>query len=288
MFEYATCWIDGELVPAEKARISVFDHGFLYGDGIFEGVRFYNRKPFRLSRHLKRLGQSAAALRLTLPVSLAALEQAVTQTIAASALDDGYLRILVTRGVGALGINPDSCPKGSAIVIADKLNMISDEQRLQGARTLIAATRRSMPDRLDPRIKSLNYLNNILARMEANFAGVDEAILLNERGCVAEGSAENLFIVKNGELITPAVTEGALSGVTRGTTLELARELGLPAREGVLTPYDLYCADECILTGTGAKLIPVREVDGRPIPCPGPVYRQLAAAFSELVARETA
>lgn len=287
MFEHARCWINGQLVPAEQASVSVFDHGFLYGDGIFEGVRFYNRKAFRLPLHLKRLQRSAAYLQLAIP-SEETFIQAVQAVIDASSMADGYLRIIVTRGVGVLGINPATCKEPGVIVIADQLKMVSDEERARGIRAIIAATRRSTPDRLDPRIKSLNYLNSIFARMEANFAGVEEAILLNDRGCVAEGTAENIFIMQDGVLLTPAPTEGALAGITRATVLELAASLNIPYKETVLTAYDLYSADECFFTGTGARLIPVREIDGRAIRnCPGAVYQQLATAFAELVRRET-
>ncbi|MGB1011894.1 MAG: branched-chain-amino-acid transaminase [Thiolinea sp.] len=288
MSAQARCWIDGEIVTVAEAKVSVFDHGFLYGDGVFEGIRFYNRRVFRLSRHLKRLQHSAQALQLTIPYCMDELEAAIHATIAATPLDEGYLRVLITRGIGPLGINPQTCKRSGVIIIADQLKMIDDAQREQGARTIIASTRKLTPDRLDSRIKSLNYLNNIMARMEANQAGVDEAILLNDRGFVAEGTADNLFIVRDGELLTPPVTEGALAGITRHTVLELAAQEGIPARETVLTPYDLYTADECFLTGTGAKLIPVREVDNRHIQqCPGEVYRQLNTAFSALIQRET-
>lgn len=288
MFDQARCWIDGSIMPASEAKVSVFDHGFLYGDGVFEGVRFYNRKAFRLPLHLKRLQRSAAALQLTLPFSADELANAVAETIAASPLNEGYLRIIVTRGVGVLGINPATCKQPSVIIIADQLQMVSDAQRAQGVRAIIASTRRLTPDRLDSRIKSLNYLNAILARMEANYAGVEEAILLNDRGCVAEGTADNLFIVTDGVLLTPPATEGALAGITRQTVLELAAANSIPAREAVLTPYDLYNADECFLTGTGAKLIPVREIDGRKIAaCPGIRYQQLSQAFSALIEMET-
>lgn len=288
MFEQARCWIDGSIVPASAAKVSVFDHGFLYGDGVFEGVRFYNGKAFRLPLHLKRLQRSANALQLSIPLTAVALAQAVAELIAASPLSAGYLRIIVTRGVGVLGINPVTCKQPSVIIIADQLQMVSDAQREQGVRAIIASTRRLTPDRLDSRIKSLNYLNAILARMEANFAGVEEAVLLNDRGCVAEGTADNLFVVSDGVLLTPPATEGALAGITRQTVLELAAASGIPAREAVLTPYDLYNADECFLTGTGAKLIPVREIDGRKIAaCPGAIYQQLAAAFAALIQHET-
>jgi branched-chain amino acid aminotransferase len=288
MFEQASCWIDGQIVPASEAKVSVFDHGFLYGDGVFEGLRFYNRRVFRLPLHLKRLKRSAAALQLVMPLSDQQIEQALADTIAASPLTEGYLRLIVTRGVGVLGINPATCRQPGVIIIADQLKMVSDEERAQGVRAVIASTRRLTPDRLDSRIKSLNYLNAIMARMEANYAGVEEAILLNDRGNVAEGTADNLFVVQEGELLTPPVTEGALGGITRATVLELAQQLAIPARETILTPYDLYNADECFLTGTGAKLIPVREIDGRKIThCPGTTYQRLSQAFAELIAQET-
>ena len=289
MFEQARCWIDGEILPASSAKVSVFDHGFLYGDGVFEGVRFYNNKAFRLPLHLKRLQRSAQALQLNVPLDADGLTQAVVDLLAASPLSEGYLRIIVTRGVGVLGINPATCHNPSVIIIADQLQMVSDTQRAQGVRAIIASTRRLTPDRLDSRIKSLNYLNAILARMEANYAGVEEAILLNDRGCVAEGTADNLFIVSDGVLLTPPATEGALAGITRQTVLELAAANGIPAREAVLTPYDLYNADECFLTGTGAKLIPVRNIDGRNIgTCPGAIYQQLSAAFADFIRQATA
>ena len=288
MFDQARCWIDGSILPAAEAKVSVFDHGFLYGDGVFEGVRFYNGKAFRLPLHLKRLQRSAQALQLAIPLSADELAQSVEELIAASPLTDGYLRIIVTRGVGVLGINPTTCKQPSVIIIADQLQMVSDAQRAQGVRAIIASTRRLTPDRLDSRIKSLNYLNAILARMEANYAGVEEAILLNDRGCVAEGTADNLFIVSDGVLLTPPATEGALAGITRQTVLELAAANGIPAREAILTSYDLYNADECFLTGTGAKLIPVREIDGRKMAeCPGTYYQQLTQAFSALIQQET-
>lgn len=288
MFEQARCWLDGQIMPAAEAKVSVFDHGFLYGDGVFEGVRFYNNKAFRLPLHLKRLHRSASALGIKLPLDTAALTQAVIDTIAASPLTNGYLRIIVTRGVGVLGINPATCHKPSVIIIADELSMVSEAQRVQGVRAIIASTRRLTPDRLDSRIKSMNYLNAILARMEANVAGVEEAILLNDRGCVAEGTADNLFIVTENELLTPPATEGALAGITRQTVMELATANGIKTRETVLTPYDLYNADECFLTGTGAKLIPVREIDGRLIQqCPGPIYRRLVQAFNDFIQAET-
>lgn len=287
MSRQAVCWIDGELMPANEAKVSVFDHGFLYGDGVFEGVRFYSKNLFRWPLHWQRLRDSAAALSMTIPLSELAMRAAIVEAVNACAFDDGYLRIIVTRGIGALGINPDSCVRPSVVVIADGLEVITEVQRERGIRTIIASTRRNSPDRLDSRIKSLNYLNAIFARIEANVAGVEEAILLNDRGFVAEGTVDNIFIVKHDRLITPPVTEGALAGITRHTLLILAEGLGMETKEDVLTPYDLYIADEVILTGTGAKLIPVREVAGRAISsCPGPVYRQLSEAFSQLIEQE--
>jgi branched-chain amino acid aminotransferase len=284
----ASCWMNGSLVPTEQARVSVFDHGLLYGDGVFEGIRFYRGRAFRLQAHLERLLLSARAIALVLPYSLAELTAAIVATINAAPNRDGYLRLVVTRGVGALGIDPASCSAPSVFIIAAPLALVSEAVRAQGAKVIIAATRRLGPDGLDPRIKSLNYLNHILARMEATHAGADEAILLNSAGRIAEGSADNIFIVKNGELLTPPVIEGALDGITRQVVLELAVQLGIKFRETPLAPYDLFTADECFLTGTGAELIPVSEVDGRKIPeCPGPIYTRLAQAFKELVGTES-
>lgn len=287
MPEKAVCWFNGKIVPISEARISVFDHGLLYGDGVFEGIRFYRRTPFKLQAHIDRLFDSARAIALDIPVDPATLSGAVKETIAAFDGEEGYLRVVVTRGEGALGIDPRSCGKPSVFVMADQLSMISQEIRQRGARLIIASTRRLPPDGLDPRIKSLNYLNHILARIEANQVGADEAILLNAAGRVAEGTADNVFIVKHGTLATPPVTDGALAGITRGVVLELARAAGMPARETTLAPYDLYTADECFLTGTGAELIPVAEVDGRRMAsCPGPVFDEIGRRFKDLVNAE--
>lgn len=281
------CWMNGKLVAAEQASVSVFDHGLLYGDGVFEGIRFYRGRAFRLQAHLERLLLSARAIALSIPYSLAELTQAVHDTILASPTSDGYLRLVVTRGPGPLGVDPSHCNTPAVFIIAASLQLVSARVREVGAKVIIAATRRLGPDGLDPRIKSLNYLNHVLARMEATCAGADEAILLNAAGRVAEGSADNIFIVRRGELFTPPVIEGALDGITRQVVLELAQKLGLPHQEVPLAPYDLFTADECFLTGTGAELIPVAEVNGRPVgSCPGPVYQQLATAFRQLVESE--
>ncbi len=284
----ALCWMNGELLPAAAAKISVFDHGLLYGDGVFEGIRFYSHQPFKLEEHLQRLSLSARALALEIPYRLSDLHHAVTELIAAFGGSDGYIRMVVTRGEGAMGLDPRGCQRPNLFMIADQLKLIGDEARTQGIKVIIASTRRLALDGLDPRIKSLNYLNNILARIEANNAGADEAILLNRQGGVAEGSAENLFIVRKGTLVTPPVSEGALEGITRQTVIELAMATAIPVSEAVLAPYDLYTAEECFLTGSGAEMIPVREVDGRRIGyCPGEIYSALASQFKGLVKPDT-
>jgi branched-chain amino acid aminotransferase len=281
------CWRNGQIVPLEQATVSVFDHGLLYGDGVFEGIRFYNGRAFRLQAHLERLFLSARAIALSIPYSIEQLTHAVIETISAAPEINGYLRLVVTRGPGPLGIDPSRCHSPVVFVIADRLQLVSERVRSEGAKVIIAATRRLGADGLDPRIKSLNYLNHILARMESTHAGADEAILLNNAGRIAEGSADNIFIVQRGELLTPPVIEGALDGITRQVVLELAEKLSIKAREIPLAPYDLFTADECFLTGTGAELIPVGYADGRKIPeCPGPIYSRLAAAFRELVNQE--
>ena len=283
------CWIDGEILPLSKARVPVLDHGLLYGDGVFEGIRFHRRRPFLLQEHLQRLFDSARAIALDCPWDGPTLTGILQQTIDACDFDDGYIRLLLTRGEGALGIDPRSCRQPRLIAIADQLQMVSERVRREGAQVIIASTRRLPPDGLDPRIKSLNYLNHVLARIEANRAGADEAILLNAQGRVTEGTVDNLFIVKQGVLRTPPASDGALAGITRALLLELARELSIPTEETSLTAYDLYCADECFLSGTGAELIPVRSIDGRDLnACPGPVFKTLQEAFQRAVEREVA
>jgi branched-chain amino acid aminotransferase len=293
-------------MPAHAARVPVLDHGLLCGDGVFEGIRFYHGRAYRLDAHLARLYRSARAIRLTIPLDGPTLTTAVHDTIAAFGVRDGYLRLVVTRGAGKLGIDPSSCVRPNVMIIADELTMMSEHVRRNGARVIVAATRRLGPDGLDPRIKSLNYLNHILARLEAGNAGAetatapslargprldpiaDEAILLNGAGHVAEGTADNVFVVSDGALLTPPASDGALEGITCAVVLELADELGIAAHVRSLGPYDLYTADECFLTGTGAELIPVCEIDGRALGgCPGPIYQRIAAAFRALVERET-
>jgi branched-chain amino acid aminotransferase len=276
--------MNGELMPVSEAKISVLDHGLLYGDGVFEGIRFYNRRPFKLEEHLERLALSARAIALEMPFTKLQLSNAIKELILAFHIADGYLRVVLTRGVGEMGLNPFGCCHPNLFIIADQLQMVSEKVRRQGIRVVIASIRRLPLDGLDPRVKSLNYLNHILARIEANNAKVDEAILLNQQGRVAEGSAENIFIVRNGKLLTPPVTDGALAGITRQTVIDLAKTAAIPFNERPLAPYDLYTADECFLTGSGAELIPVKEVDGRPMTyCPGEVYASLLTDFKNMV-----
>lgn len=282
-----SCWINGTLVEPADAKVSVYDHGLLYGDGVFEGIRFYNDQCFRLDQHLQRLGHSACAIGLSIPYSHRELRTGIERAITRSSLRDGYIRLLVTRGEGPLGLDPTPCTDPNVIIVVDALSIVSPEIRRRGASVIISSTRRLTPDGLDPRIKSLNYLNHILARMEANHAGADEAILLNGAGRVAEGSADNIFIVRDQTLITPPVTEGALDGITRQCILELAEEVSLAAVEQPIAAYDLYNADECFLTGTGAELIPVAEVDGRIIQhCPGEFFGRLSDHYNRMIERE--
>ncbi len=278
------CWLNGNILPLEQARIPVLDHGLLYGDGVFEGIRFYAGTPFLLDEHLRRLRDSARAIALNVPWDDDELANITTAVVDAFDGDDGYLRMIVTRGEGPLGIDPSACKAPRLIVIASQVEMVNHAARTEGVRLITASTRRLPPDGLDPRIKSLNYLNHILARIEANRSEADEAVLLNAQGRVAEGSADNLFIVRDSRLLTPPVIDGALPGITRALIIRLADEMGIETRAQSLAPYDLYTADECFLTGTGAELIPVREIDGRPMKhCPGPVFQSCSQAFRQAI-----
>jgi branched-chain amino acid aminotransferase len=285
-----TVWIDGRFLDSggDGAGVSVLDHGVLYGDGVFEGIRFYGGAPFRLGPHLDRLARSAAALALALPPA-PELRAAVDAVIARSGRADGYLRLVVTRGAGALGLDPASCPRPTVFIVATQLALYAGAAA-RGLDAVIVSVRQPGPDVLDPRIKSLNYLPRVLARVEAVRAGADEAILLNPQGRVTEASTENIFAVSRGALRTPPAVDGALEGVTRAVVLELAAAAGIPACVESLTPYDLYSADELFLTGTAAEMVPLRRVDGRAptLPCPGPTFTLLAQAFRRLVARESA
>ena len=256
----AICWIDETIKPAHEAAISVFDHGLLYGDGIFEGLRFYQGKTFMLEAHLQRLQASADAIGLELPYCLLEISQAIEQLIDAYSSDSGYLRLVVTRGVGNLGLDPRKCSRPSLFIIADQIAVMDVSEQGQGVSLHVTETRRTPACCLDPKIKGLNYLNNILARIEATRAGMDEALMLNLEGYVCEGSVDNLFIVNNGELLTPPLEDGMLDGITRAVVIDVAARAGIPCRETSLRVKDLQQADECFLTGTGAELIPVRQI----------------------------
>jgi branched-chain amino acid aminotransferase len=281
-------WLDGALVPREQATVSVFDHGLLYGDGVFEGIRVYNRRIFRLEPHLDRLYTSARAIVLDIPLDRAAMTAAIEETVRANRRDDAYIRLVVTRGVGELGIDPRSCPKPSVFIVVADVHVFPREQYANGITIITSATRQVSHEAFDPRIKSLNYLKNVLAKIDAQRAGASEAILLNADGFIAECTADNLFVVRGGTLLTPSPQDGALEGITRGAVLELAGEAGLAAREARLGRFDVYTADECFVTGTGAELMPVVVADGRPVGSgrPGPVTQRIAQAYSALVRRE--
>jgi len=281
-------YVNGTFVPREEAKVSVYDHGYLYGDGIFEGIRAYDGRIFRLEEHLDRLFESARYLLLDIPLSRDALRAAILETVRRSGLRDAYIRPVISRGVGDLGLDPRKCATATVVIIVDTIQLYPPEAYARGLRAITATTRKIRPDALSPQAKTLNYLGNILARIEANRAGVEEAIMLNGDGYVCECSADNLFLVRDGEVWTPPAHLGILKGVTRGAVMELARELGLPVLEQVFTPHDVYTAHECFLTGTGAEVGPVVEVDGRRIADgrPGPITLRLIEAFRALVRRE--
>jgi branched-chain amino acid aminotransferase len=281
-------FIDDAFVDAAEAKVSVFDHGLLYGDGVFEGIRLYQRCVFRLEEHLERLEYSAKAILLKLPLSRRELSDAVCESCRRNNLVDGYIRLVVTRGAGNLGLSPASCKKPCVIIIADKIQLYPAEVYSKGLSIVTVASRRINPAALSPAVKSLNYLNNILAKLEAAHMGALEAIMLNDQGYVAECTGDNLFLVHKGVIYTPDVSSGALKGVTRQAILDIAGPLGLEVREKNLTRYDVWCADECFLTGTAAELIPVVSVDGREIGNgkPGPVTAKLHGAFHARVATD--
>lgn len=277
-------YIDGEFYEKEHAKVSVFDHGLLYGDGVFEGIRFYNGRVFRLEEHIDRLYDSARAICLSIPLDKAAMTEATLETIRQNGLTDGYVRLVVTRGAGDLGLNPALCPKATIIIIASKITLYPQEMYENGLMVVTCATRRIPHGALSPMVKSLNYLNNVMAKIEAANAGAGEGLMLNEQGYVAECTGDNVFIVKRGHIFTPPISSGALAGVTRGVVFELAKEAGIPISEPDITRYDLFTADECFLTGTAAELIPVVTLDRRPIGDgkPGPITRRLMTRFHEL------
>jgi branched-chain amino acid aminotransferase len=277
-------YVDGKYYSERDAKISVFDHGLLYGDGVFEGIRAYNGRVFKLREHIERLYCSAQAILLPIPMTPAAMEEAVLETCRQNRIRDGYIRLLVTRGVGTLGLNPNRCKRPSVVVIADKIQLYPPELYEEGMEIVTVPTTRNLHNALHPAIKSLNYLNNVLAKIEANNAGVEEAIMLNSQGFVAECTGDNIFIVRQGQLLTPPLSSGALHGITRGVVMELARKQGWPVAEPDLTRYELYTAQECFLTGTGAELIPVVKIDGRVIGDgkPGSMTLKLEQDYREL------
>jgi len=281
----AVCWINQTIKPAHEATISVFDHGLLYGDGIFEGLRFYQGKTFMLEAHLQRLQSSAEAIGLELPYSLQQIAQAIEQLIDAYSSDSGYLRLVVTRGVGNLGLDPQKCSQPSLFIIADQIAVMDISEQGRGVSLHVAHTRRTPARCLDPKIKSLNYLNNILARIEANRAGMDEALMLNLEGNVSEGSVDNIFIVSDGELLTPPLEDGMLEGVTRAVIIDVASRAGIACRETSLRVEDLKRAQECFLTGTGAELIPVRQIGDHVFaPAATPLIPMIMTAFKNHIA----
>jgi len=277
-------YLNGEYVPRERAVVSVFDHGLLYGDGVFEGIRAYHGRVFKLKEHLDRLYDSARTVAMEIPLTKDEMQEVVLETLRRNNLRDAYIRLVVTRGVGDLGLDPRKCPKPFVFCITASIVLYPDELYEKGLSVITVSTRRNIPTACVPRVKSLNYLNNIYAKIEANLAGVPEAIMLNNEGYVAEATGDNIFIVKKGVLITPPAYVGILEGVTRNTVLDIAREKGIPAEENVFTLFDVYNADEVFLTGTAAEIIPVIKVDGRLIADgkPGNMTRELIAAFREL------
>lgn len=277
-------YIDGKFYSEADAKISVFDHGLLYGDGIFEGIRFYDGRVFRLEEHLDRLWDSARSICLEVPMSMHEMTEALLETIRQNDLRDGYIRLLVTRGVGNLGLNPAQCKRPSVIIIVATIALYPAEAYQKGLTVVTCATRRTNPGALNPAVKSLNYLNNVMARIEANLAGADEALMLNDGGNVAECTADNVFIIKRGHIFTPPITAGALRGITRSVVFEIAAELGLKITETDITRHDVFIADECFLTGTAAEIIPVIKADGRLIATgqPGPISTRMIARFREM------
>ena len=281
-------YINGKFYDKDNAKISVFDHGLLYGDGVFEGIRSYNCRVFKLNEHIDRLFESAQSIMLKIPLTKEQLIKAVLSTLRANKLDNAYIRLVVTRGVGDLGLDPRKCNQGATIIIiADKVALYPQEFYRRGLVIVTVPTVRNLPEALNPQIKSLNYLNNILAKIEAANAGCDEAIMLDSLGYVAECTGDNIFVVKNGHLYTPPQCMGTLRGITRDSILEIARKNKIPAHEHVITRHEVYISDECFLTGTAAEVIPVVKVDGRVIGQgkPGKLTLNLMKKFKELTAR---
>jgi branched-chain amino acid aminotransferase len=277
-------YIDGKYCSERDAKISVFDHGLLYGDGIFEGIRAYNGRVFKLKEHIDRLFHSAKAILLNIPIPHAQMMAAVLETCRRNQIHDGYIRLVVTRGAGTLGLSPNRCKNPSVIIIADKIQLYPPELYRKGMAIVTVPTVRNLHSALNPAIKSLNYLNNILAKIEANIAGCEEAIMLNAQGYVSECTGDNVFVVKEDQLLTPPLSAGALYGITRRVVMEMAGESGMKVSEPNLTRYDLFNADECFLCGTGAEIVPVVSIDARVIGNgkPGPVTQRLVTQYRAL------
>jgi len=277
-------YINGRLYDKQDAKISVYDHGFLYGDGVFEGIRSYGGKVFRLAEHLDRLCDSAKAIWLEIPLSKQEMARAIEDTLAENGIKDGYIRVVVSRGCGTLGLDPNECSDPQVIIITDHISLYPDELYQKGLEIVTVSTIRNHPAALNPRVKSLNYLNNILAKIEGLQAGCIEALMLNHKGEVAECTGDNIFLVRGGKLLTPPNDAGILEGITRAAVIELARNAGIAVSEASLTKHDVYIADECFLTGTAAEVVPVVKVDSRTIGdgVPGPITRDLIQRFHKL------
>ncbi len=278
-------YIDGKFYPKSQAKISVYDHGFLYGDGVFEGIRAYNGVVFKLKEHVDRLYRSAHAIMLNIPLTKDEMVQAVVETLRKNNMKDSYIRLIVSRGIGDLGLDPRKCPNPTIIIITDTINIKAGNAKETGITTMFSWVRRNPVDATTHEVKSLNYLNSILAKIEANANGVDEAICLDTSGCIAEGVGENIFIVKNGEILTPPTSTGALEGITADSVINLCRKLNIKLTITNLTPFMLFTADEAFFTGTAMEMVPIREVNKRQIGTgkPGPVTKRLLGEFQEVI-----
>jgi branched-chain amino acid aminotransferase len=277
-------YLDGQIVPESQAKISVFDHGVLYGDGVFEGIRFYNGRVFRLEQHIRRLYDCSRAILLNVTLTPEEMIKATCDTIRANGLRDGYIRLVITRGVGPMGLSPYKCPKPSVFIIAASIQLYPEKAYETGLTMATVATRRPSHDILSPQVKSLNYLNNVMAKVEAIQAGAEEGLMLNDVGLVAECTGDNIFIVRDGTISTPPLTAGALDGITRGAVFDIAKELAIPIRERDFSRHDVFTADECFLTGTAAEVIAAVKLDQRVLGSgkPGPVTQRIIARFREL------
>lgn len=278
-------YLDGLIVDEADAKVSVFDHGLLYGDGVFEGIRFYNHRVFRLEEHIRRLYDSAKSILLTIPLTPQEMIAATCATIRANGLIDGYIRLVITRGVGPMGLSPYKCPKASVIIIVDTISLYSEEAYANGLTMATCSSRRPSHDILSPQVKSLNYLNNVMAKVEALQAGAEEGLILNDLGLVAECTGDNVFVIRDGFITTPPITAGALPGITRAAVIDIARELGIPLAERDLSRHDIYTCDECFLTGTAAEVIAATKLDQRVLGTgkPGPITQKIIARFREIV-----